>query len=593
MNLIFESIKTDLEADEIDVLDSLLELMIEEDITPGELADEIEYDEVPVSIDTFISDEYYLGKPLDGGRAVWPYWKKAHREIQEKNPTEVALTGSIRRGKSFNVAISLAYDTYKLLCMTSPQISLGLAPTTQIGIAFFNITQSLADDGIYRDYNDLILKSPWFMERCQEVGTVYKRVLLPKNIVPLIASPFKRGYGVLGKAVIFGAMDEISDVAGDDENKARQIRSKAQKLYVLFANRVFTQFVSYGRLYLISSKKDEQAFLESYIEKRKASKEVLVFDGAIYDTVPPEKYSGITFPVAVGGDSRHPPEVIGRDKVEEYEEQGYTIVYPPIEYRDRYELDIIDALRDISGISITAGRAGKLIHSESQFDACLKDLESPIDAESCILAEEGGLELDDHIDISKIMDPMLPHYIHVDIGLTSDALGFGLAHAGEGKKLPRVEFDGTKSIVIAPTAILDFVLQVRNAVGQEVSLPRVTEAIQRLYTKVNIVKVSADGYQSKQLLQSVRRMGIATEELSLDRDDSVYLAYKRGISEARIVIPKKNSGILREESLALEHDKVKKKVDHPLTCGKDCSDAGAGAVYHILKESVAKGKVNV
>ena len=127
--------------------------------------------------------------------------------------------------------------------------------------------------------------------------------------------------------------------------------------------------------------------------------------------------------------------------------------------------------------------------------------------------------------------------------------------------------------------------------GQEVSLPRLTEFIQRLFVHINIVKVTADGFQSKQLLQSIKRIGIPTELLSLDRNDEVYTTFKAAVNEFRVTVPKLYSEWLTKEMLELEHDRVRKKVDHPMDFAgsKDCADAAAGAAYHVLK--VQAGKV--
>ena len=354
------------------------------------------------TIDEFVESPLYLGKVLSKndvpGAVVYPYWRDALRQIHPDDPTalsprEIALTGSIRRGKTWLAAISLAYDACKLMCFINPQRALGLADGTPLAIAFFNVTETLADDGIYREFNNFVLSSPWFMERCIEAGIRYKRAVFPKNIIPLIASPFKRGFGILGKAVLYGALDEISDVPGDQQVAGR-IRSKAHRLYISFVNRIFTQFRDKGRVYMISSKKEESAFLESYIEDRKTSRDVAVFDGAIWDTVPPEEYSGQKFTVAVG-DRQRPPEIIPDEQENAYATQGYTIIHPPIEYKQRFIDDIVDALRDIAGISISSGRASKLIHDEDKWYAALKKMDSPIKVSECVLAEQGGPELDE------------------------------------------------------------------------------------------------------------------------------------------------------------------------------------------------------
>ena len=55
------------------------------------------YESVPVDIDTFLNDPYYLGQTYDEGRAVYPYWREALHKIYP-NPLyspyeEICLSG--------------------------------------------------------------------------------------------------------------------------------------------------------------------------------------------------------------------------------------------------------------------------------------------------------------------------------------------------------------------------------------------------------------------------------------------------------------------------------------------------------------------
>lgn len=65
------------------------------------------YESVPVDIDTFLNDPYYLGQTYDEGRAVYPYWREALHKIYP-NPLyspyeEIAVTGCIGAGKALSI----------------------------------------------------------------------------------------------------------------------------------------------------------------------------------------------------------------------------------------------------------------------------------------------------------------------------------------------------------------------------------------------------------------------------------------------------------------------------------------------------------
>jgi len=65
------------------------------------------YMETPPDIMTFISDDYYLGKSFNGGKALYPYWKKRLIELYptpfpEHNRKKLGiLMSAISTGKCF------------------------------------------------------------------------------------------------------------------------------------------------------------------------------------------------------------------------------------------------------------------------------------------------------------------------------------------------------------------------------------------------------------------------------------------------------------------------------------------------------------
>lgn len=59
-----------------------------------------DYEEIPVDIDTFLESSEYLGNSTNNGKAIYPYWRKAYREIIDQDKIEIALGGSIGSGKA-------------------------------------------------------------------------------------------------------------------------------------------------------------------------------------------------------------------------------------------------------------------------------------------------------------------------------------------------------------------------------------------------------------------------------------------------------------------------------------------------------------
>ena len=108
-----------------------------------------DYEEIPVDIMTFISEERYLGRGLyivdafTGERkcTVFPYWIEKLKEIFPDNITTryntVILTGSIGLGKSFIAVVCQLYLLYRMLCLKDPYTYYGLQPIDKITFSGF------------------------------------------------------------------------------------------------------------------------------------------------------------------------------------------------------------------------------------------------------------------------------------------------------------------------------------------------------------------------------------------------------------------------------------------------------------------------
>jgi len=144
-----------------------------------------DYEEIPVSIDEFIENPYYIGKSFDNGEAIYPYWRNELRTIFKETGRfqEVALTGSIGIGKSTIACVALSYLIYKLMCLKNPQNYYHIAAGSNITIAFFNITLDLTDSVGFNTTQEILMNSDWFLERGKILGTVHKHYQPDKKIV--------------------------------------------------------------------------------------------------------------------------------------------------------------------------------------------------------------------------------------------------------------------------------------------------------------------------------------------------------------------------------------------------------------------------
>lgn len=132
-----------------------------------------DYIEIPVDIDTFLCDDYFLGKITRNGNAIYPFWRDFMRKLftAGNKYEEVFLTGATRIGKSSTGITCTAYMLYKLMCLRDPQAYFGKKDVSVFSILFFNLTKELASSVAYREFQDTILACPWFLDHGKKMGS--------------------------------------------------------------------------------------------------------------------------------------------------------------------------------------------------------------------------------------------------------------------------------------------------------------------------------------------------------------------------------------------------------------------------------------
>ena len=175
----------------------LYEEMIEED-----------YEEIPVDIDTFIENDYYIGKVTQQGTTIYPYWREKLRQIFDPNNNfnEIIFTGAIGLGKTTIAITAMAYILYQLLCLKNPQKFYGLQGNSKIVLAFFNVNLDLSYGVAFKKLQSMLMESPWFLEH----GTVVGREEKNKRYYPDKGIEFK-----VGSQDTHGLGQDIFCVTGD------------------------------------------------------------------------------------------------------------------------------------------------------------------------------------------------------------------------------------------------------------------------------------------------------------------------------------------------------------------------------------------
>ena len=555
---------------------------------------EDDYEEIPVSIDTFICDEKYLGGVYDGGNSVYPFWRDYLHRVFHCNPDnafEQCISGAIGIGKSTVAAIALMYLMYRTLCLKDPRKFYGLTGNAPIVFVVLNLTLELAYSGLYSLIVESIRNSPWFMERVDIRGKYSYTISFPKGVEFMAGSSTTH---TIGKNVLGAILDEINFSSAPRGSK-KSVLSMYRNIRRRLESRFMREGSIPGLLMMISSKNDENDFLETYISSIRHQKSTWVVDEPIWNVKPPSTYTGETFPVAVGDKSRESKLLSSDETREEYESLGYRIIDVPIEYHNAFVQDLTDALKDIAGISSYS--SNKLIpHTKMVYECFDTDLPRPFLVDEIIL-EDDEEEIWDYLGDLRLLkkDLHLPRFAHIDIGLTGDRLGLAVTYSPEGVLVERYTHTGAIDSLVERRYVVDFSIGLKAPKNGEIKLYKVRNFLRWLHTHIGFkfVSITFDGFQSADSIQLLKASKYPAGTLSVDRTSVPYVTLKSSITEHRVLAPKNK--ILIKELSELEYNRSTDKVDHPILDAegnpgsKDISDAVCGSLYSAHQYYAEKG----
>jgi hypothetical protein len=198
----------------------LKELAVGDDSPTYEEIWRADYREIMPDWDTFIDDPRYLGNATNKGKGVYDAWREYGRQVLRPGSgvVECILTGATRIGKSTCGCLIGAYELMRLMCMRKPQLLFGLLPDSSLTFFFFNITKDLAKDVTFRQFNDMLLSSPWFNSHGtwskSEEAPVYKPGC--NNINIKAGSAAVGGRHGLGQQVFFACLKGDTEIYTDD-----------------------------------------------------------------------------------------------------------------------------------------------------------------------------------------------------------------------------------------------------------------------------------------------------------------------------------------------------------------------------------------
>lgn len=548
----------------------------------------------------FLVDPYYFGKPELSGK-LYPQLAKLGVECMDvaPRPIEVILGGSIGWGKTVGMSLMLLYLTYRLTCLRNPHAYYNLTKGSAIVIGLYSVSLDQAMDTSYGKIMNWIDEIPYFQEKSPRVKRITTRIRFADSPVEVIAG--SREIHTIGKDLFAVGVDECNFLTAKNGEVDEGV---AYAIYTGVRNRLKSRFITTtgepaGMVILASSKRTKVSFLEEHVKEVTADIAIgkaRMYSYSQWEVRPAAFYTKPKFRVEIG-DRMFPSRIL---KDGEDPRSGAECIVVPGEYRSEFEQDIDKSLRELAGVATES--LLPLIHDKGAIARCaIAEHEHPFSRETFSISTGDDIGIDSFFlpgAMFKVIrsryvmriNPQFARFIHVDIAFTGDSMGIAMCHISGFKTVRRARHDGTWYEDKAPIVLVDFMLQIRPPRGNEIDLAKMRAFIISLRDYgVPIWRVSFDGFQSRDSVQTFKKLGFDTVVYSVDRTDEAYLSLRQAIMEGRIVYYP--YPVFEREVLELERDVDKQTVDHPqkspstgLPGSKDVSDAVAGSYFLALSE---------
>lgn len=505
-----------------------------------------------VSIDTFIDHPDFLGV----GDFIYPEVRRITKEIVSGDWVEALFVAGIGSGKSVTSQVLAVYNAYKLLCLRNPFSFYKLIKDKPIAIINMGPTASQALNVTFAGIKKFIENSPWFRGFTPTI--LGQSIRFVEDGLYLFSGNSK-STTALGYNVFCGILDEAAFYL-DNDNK-----NVAEEIYASLQRRIVSRFGMDGLLVMISSPRYEQDFVMKTLEESKLLKNRYYAQLPTWKCKPLEKQdvAGKFFFNTKSGRIITPEEAIQINDTTFLSDETFDsekIVWEiPGDYLNSFKADGDKAKRDFGAVPSKSLQA--FLPHVDLVNKIFNGKPSPV-------KKEGGYVFDAR--------PLRKEYfIHVDLALNKngkgDKAGFAMAHVDEviiepetGYRKKKIVVDLAEQILAGPTGEILF-SDVRNriyalkAMGYSISL------------------CTFDNFQSAEMHQILKRYGIKTDYVSVDRTIDPYQCLKEFIYMEALECH--DCPELREELIRLELKKGM-KVDHPPNFSKDLADAVTGAVYN-------------
>ncbi len=522
----------------------------------------------PVSFRTFVESPTYLD--LEG--VMYEKMIQVGETITRGNFIEFIFKAGLGTGKSFLISVLMVYMSYLLLCLKDPHGFFNLNADKPITLINMSVREKQAKKVIFASIHSFIKGSKWFRKIKKNVLSV--SIELDGKIELICGNSSENA--AIGLNLFFGVLDE-ADFFLDNNDK-----SSAEDIYDTMDTRRASRFGNKGMTVAISSPLHDESFINKKTkealenpdtmycismptwhgkDRHKMSEKAFLFDSEKMMIIPPEKYNAYNDGVKTWNLPLTPQKM-------------KTLAFATDDLNDRFWIIPVDFYNSFKKNPEKASRdlGAKSFRSQDTF------IKLPSFIDIAFKKDMPNFAQPDKWDIKPDLTDE-PLFVHIDMGLNretssgqGDACGIAVGHFdgydnnSEGR--PKIKFLAIEKIT-------------RSAITGEVNFRDVRARVFALVKAGYMIgKVTFDGWQSADSIQTFNSQGIPCELLSVDTTIEPYESAKEAMYEKRLIAP--YIPIVVTEFKHLQVIKAK-KIDHPKKGSKDVSDAVAGVVFSILK----------